>query len=322
MEKVGNIFLDLSLNLDKSAKAKVLNDFKGLTNSISGKLKSGFGSMATSLTNIFKSKLAIGSLIAGITMGIMKTNDTLKKSVDYWDKLITQADSFQLSLRDIQKLQLVSRLGDIPDFDGFLKNIQVFQKSFDELKIGKETEGSTLLKQVGLTGNEDLIFAIKKTIESISKADDSIGNLALQPIFGKINSESKQAFKGGLLGAFDKLEEASAHGEVKFLSQSKGNAVANVGDKFAIMEHNAEVRRAENMHVDEATEQYLATQKLGEEIENSLATIVPLLSQLVIGLKDLLTGNITFKNILHMMSTPVKDTNKINKKEVRIRETN
>ena len=276
MEKVGNIFLDLSLNLDKNAKAKVVNEFEGLTGKIGNRLKSGFSNIASNIGNVFKSKLALASIVGGVAMGIAKANDTLKDMVGYWDKMATQADSFKMSLTEMSNLKAVADYGDLPDFDGFLKSLIVFKKSMGELKLGQDTDGAKILKNVGLKGDEDVTTALKTTISSMSKSDEATSDLALPILFGKINSENLQAFKGGLLPAFSQVDDDIKTGKIRQIKETdkRNKDIGNTDLALKRVDINKYNDMYNNFDAKSIAKEYEAMQKISQEYVQAVSKVV------------------------------------------------
>ena len=288
---VGNLFLNLSLNFDKKKAKQIENEAEKVANTSGSRFTKKFNEkmkgIGSGLKSALTSKLGLASIIGGIALAIGSTNKKLKESVDYWDTMQTQAEGLKISIEDMQKLKLVGELGDLPDTQSFLKNILTFKKSMNELKLGQDTEGANMLRQVGLKGNENVFEALKTTILSLKESDQAVSELALPTLFGKINTANLQFLLGGGLNAFEKVDTKTKSGEIKLLTGEKSTELGNVDEILKIQEHNRKVEEANNINVSTALSQLQATQNIEKTFNKLLAEAQPQLGKIASIISDI-----------------------------------
>ena len=273
-EKVGELGVDLSLNVDKKQRDKV----NKLVDVVKDKM-SGLKSMFTGLG----AKLSIAGLIAGLTGGIMAMNHKLSETVDYWDKLQTQADSLKITIEDIQKLKLMADIGDIPNFDAFAKNLMNLRRSMSELQRGEVTAGAGYLKDVGISGNEDIVTALQNVLKSFKASDKAVVDDAVRVLFGKVDSENLQFLVGGGLDAMEKMEDAykarAKQGKTTLLTSAKSAELGKIDEAIKISKHFEKLEKAENLRVDEAMKSLKASKALSMALDKATNTLAPVIGK-------------------------------------------
>ena len=272
-EKVGELGVDMTLNVDKKQQSKINNMIAGAKNKISG--------LGTAMSGL-GAKLSVAGVIAGITGGIMAMNHKLKDTVDYWDKLQTQADSLKMTIEDIQQLKLAAALGDIPNFDAFAKNLLNLRKSMSALKRGEDTKETQYLKEVGLTGGEDITTALKAVLTSFKKSDTAVVDDAVRALFGKVDAENMQFLVGGGLDAIEKMQKAyktrEQQGKTTFLTSKKSGEIGAIDEKMKIQEHFKMVEKGTSLNVSEAMKSYEAIEAVSKAMDNMVKTMSPLIA--------------------------------------------
>jgi hypothetical protein len=272
-EKVGELGVDMTLNVDKKQQSKVNNLISGVKNKVGG-LTSAFSGLGA--------KLSIAGVIAGITGGIMAMNHKLKDTVDYWDKLQTQADSLKITIEDIQKLKLAADLGDIPSFDAFAKNLMNLRKSMSELQRGEDTSGAGYLKDVGIKGDEDIVTALKAVLTSFKKSDRSLVDDAVRVLFGKVDAENLQFLVGGGLDAMDKMgveyQKRAKQGKKTLLTSKESSEIGKIDEQMKIHQHFKTVEKAGSLKLDEAMRSYEAVEAVSKSMDNMVKTMSPLIA--------------------------------------------
>lgn len=272
-EKVGELGVDMTLNVDKKQQSKINNMIAGAKNKISG--------LGTAMSGL-GAKLSVAGVIAGITGGIMAMNHKLKDTVDYWDKLQTQADSLKMTIEDIQQLKLAAALGDIPNFDAFAKNLLNLRKSMSALKRGEDTKETQYLKEVGLTGGEDITTALKAVLTSFKKSDTAVVDDAVRALFGKVDAENLQFLIGGGLDAIEKMQKAyktrQEQGKTTFLSGKKSGEIGAIDEAMKIQEHFKMVEKGTSLNVGEAMKSYEAVEAVSKAMDNMVKTMSPLIA--------------------------------------------
>ena len=272
-EKVGELGVDMTLNVDKKQQSKINNMIAGAKNKISG--------LGTAMSGL-GAKLSVAGVIAGITGGIMAMNHKLKDTVDYWDKLQTQADSLKMTIEDIQQLKLAAALGDIPNFDAFAKNLLNLRKSMSALKRGEDTAETQYLKEVGLSGGEDITTALKAVLTSFKKSDTAVVDDAVRALFGKVDAENMQFLVGGGLDAIEKMQKAyktrEQQGKTTFLTSKKSGEIGAIDEKMKIQEHFKMVEKGTSLNVSEAMKSYEAIEAVSKAMDNMVKTMSPLIA--------------------------------------------
>lgn len=272
-EKVGELGVDMTLNVDKKQQSKINNMIAGAKNKISG--------LGTAMSGL-GAKLSVAGVIAGITGGIMAMNHKLKDTVDYWDKLQTQADSLKMTIEDIQQLKLAAALGDIPNFDAFAKNLLNLRKSMSALKRGEDSKETQYLKEVGLTGGEDITTALKAVLTSFKKSDTAVVDDAVRALFGKVDAENIQFLIGGGLDAIEKMQKAyktrQEQGKTTFLSGKKSGEIGAIDEAMKIQEHFKMVEKGTSLNVGEAMKSYEAIEAVSKAMDNMVKTMSPLIA--------------------------------------------
>lgn len=290
-EKVGELGVDLSLNVDKKQRDKVSKLVDGV--------KQKIGGLAGAFTGL-GAKLSIAGVIASLTGGIMAMNHKLSETVDYWDKLQTQADSLKITIEDIQKLKLAADLGDIPNFDAFAKNLMNLRKSMSELQRGETTAGAGYLKDVGIKGNENIVDALKFVLKSLKKSDKSVVDDAVRVLFGKVDAENLQFLVGGGLDAFEKQEKAykerEKQGKSTVLSSKKSAELGAIDEQLKISKTFEKLEKAENLKLDEAMKSYEASKALTMALDKATNTLAPLIAKGAEGVTSLAKTSIEFMN--------------------------
>ena len=281
-EKVGELGVDMTLNVDKKQQSKINNLIAGVKNKVGG-LTSAFTGLGA--------KLSIAGVIAGITGGIMAMNHKLKDTVDYWDKLQTQADSLKITIEDIQKLKLAADLGDIPSFDAFAKNLMNLRKSMSELQRGEDTAGAGYLKDVGIRGDEDIVTALKAVLTSFKKSDKSLVDDAVRVLFGKVDAENLQFLVGGGLDAMEKMgaeyQKRAKQGKKTLLTSKESAEIGKIDEQMKIRQHFKTVEKAGTLKVDEAMRSYEAVEQLSETMDKAVKALSPVIAKTAEGVEVL-----------------------------------
>ena len=271
-EKVGELGVDMTLNVDKKQQIKI----NGMIDKAKDKIK-GLGSVMGGLG----AKLSIAGVVAGITGGIMAMNHKLKDSVEYWDKLQTQADSLKISIEDIQKLKLSAELGDIPNFDAYAKNLLNLKKSMNALKRGEDTQETQYLKQIGITGGEDIMTALKTVLTSFKKSDSAVVDDAVRSLFGKIDAENMQFLVGGGLDAINKMETAykdrQRQGKTTLLTSKKSSEIGAIDEKMKIQEHFKRVDKGMTLNYNEAMKSHEAAEAVSKAMDDAVKALSPVI---------------------------------------------
>lgn len=304
-EKVGELGVDMTLNVDKKQQSKINNMIAGAKNKISG--------LGTAMSGL-GAKLSVAGVIAGITGGIMAMNHKLKDTVDYWDKLQTQADSLKMTIEDIQQLKLAAALGDIPNFDAFAKNLLNLRKSMSALKRGEDTAETQYLKEVGLSGGEDITTALKAVLTSFKKSDTAVVDDAVRALFGKVDAENMQFLVGGGLDAIEKMQKAyktrEQQGKTTFLTSKKSGEIGAIDEKMKIQEHFKMVEKGTSLNVSEAMKSYEAIEAVSKAMDNMVKTMSPIIAETAKGVTALATSLSDFikkiPNFIAMMENAFK----------------
>jgi hypothetical protein len=302
-EKVGELGVDMTLNVDKKQQSKVNNLIAGVKNKV-GSLGSAFSGLGA--------KLSIAGVIAGITGGIMAMNHKLQDTIDYWDKLQTQADSLRITIEDIQKLKLATELGDIPNFDAFAKNLMNMRKSLSELQRGEDTEGAGYLKQIGLTGKEDIITAMKSVLKSFKLSDKNVVEGAIRTLFGKIDSENYQFLSGGGFEAFEKVEKVYSkrqkEGKTLAISSKKSGEIGAIDEEIKVSEHFRKIEKANKLNVSDAMRSYEASKAVADAMDDLITKLSPVIGEASKSVTSLANKISDFMNKIPTFITQLENT--------------
>lgn len=206
-EKVGEIFIDLSMNLSKTSRVKALQSVDSFSHKVSNNLKiqtKGWGSkLKSGFFSTMEEFLALEIEVYALNV----YNNRLKETVNYFNALQSEAGNSSTSFEEIQELKMVTKLGKIdPTFiknnsirvDAFLNNKGLAKRGNKAsnkvvLENGLEKAGF-LFKDITNSKKEKESILNNKAGKRIWDLDDVVVNKQGKPLVEFINSrDSKKA---------------------------------------------------------------------------------------------------------------------------------